>query len=62
MSVTQKIKMIVKDRGITLRYLARKTGLRESALSMALNGKRRLLADELLAICAVLDLDIQDLR
>ena len=59
--VAERIKDLVDARGIKYSFLADKTGIPIDAISKALRGKRRMTADEMLAICGVLGIDLGDL-
>lgn len=56
------INATIDDKGITLTALARKTDMTIDALSRACLKKRKLSADEFLALCEVLDIDINQFR
>ncbi len=49
------LKRIIEEKGITLTYIASKTGICIDKLSKSINGTRRLSADEFLRICKALD-------
>ena len=49
----------IRDRGIKQAFLARKIGMPKNALSSALAGKRKLLAEEYIKLCDVLVIDIK---
>ena len=57
MDITAKIRTYMKDTGRTQIYLCRQTGLSNTALSLALGGKRRLRLDEYCKICRALDVE-----
>ncbi len=50
----------IKDRGIPVRELARRTGLDPELLRRSLAGQRKLRADEFVRLCWELGLDTQD--
>lgn len=50
-----------KDKGMTIRALARKSGIKETALGAVLREEREMKADELLALAEVLGLSLRDL-
>lgn len=50
------------DRGMTIRALSQKSGIKENSLYNALEGKRKLKADELLAVSSVLNLKLEDFK
>lgn len=56
------IKDTIINRGRKVAEEARIVHLDPEALRRALAGKRRLLADELIALCVDLDIDIEDLQ
>lgn len=51
MFLHERIAEYIKENNISQRKLADRTGMTENALSLALNGKRKLLADEYIEIC-----------
>lgn len=57
MYINQKLNEYVTDNGIKQIYIVQKTGLSADTISKILKGKRRILADEFLIICAALDID-----
>ncbi len=61
MCVAEKLKSIIDERGTTYTFLSKKTGITVDAISKSLSLKRRLPADEMVAICRVLDVDLGDL-
>lgn len=50
MRVYEKIKKYMEDNGIKQNYVSEKSGIPENTLSMILNGKRKLDADEAVLI------------
>ncbi len=54
MCVGQKIKLYLKDNGITQTFLANKTGIPLQKLNLSLNGNRRLDFGEYELICGAL--------
>jgi len=61
MCVAEKLKSIVEERGTTYTFLSKRTGIKVDAISKSLSGKRRLPADEMIALCRALDVDLNDL-
>lgn len=57
MTINEKLCRYIEENGIKQSYLAQKTGLSVDVISKTLNGNRRLLADEFLAICETLKID-----
>ena len=55
MRLAENIDTYLNEQGIKKKYVAEKSGISENALSLALKGKRRLLADEYVKICQILD-------
>jgi len=51
----------VEERGTTYTFLSKKTGIKVDAISKSFSGKRRLPADEMVALCRVLNIDLKDL-
>jgi len=61
MCVAEKLKSIVDERGTTYTFLSKRTGIKVDAISKSLSGKRRLPADEMVALCYALNVDLCDL-
>jgi len=59
-TVESKIKEIIKDRGITQAFVAKKAGIKEADLSLCMNGKRKFKVSEFINICLLLDLNLQN--
>ena len=57
MNTAAKIRDYMKSTGRTQSYLCRQTGLSNTAMSLALCGKRRLRLDEYCSICRALEVD-----
>lgn len=62
MTVEELIKQSISERNRNVADEARIVMLDPESLRRALSGKRRLLADELIALCIDLDLEISDLK
>lgn len=62
MSAATRLKQLVDERGIRYTFIAEKTGIPLGAISKCFYGRRRMLADELLAICDATGIDPNDLR
>lgn len=54
MQTNLEIKRYLEENGITQAFISRKTGIKPSKLSLALNGERKLTFDEYSVICGVL--------
>lgn len=54
LNLANSIAQFVCDNKIPQKQLAKKAGMSESALSLTLNGNRKLLADEYIKICDAL--------
>lgn len=61
MNVAEKIRRITDERGVKYTAISQATHIPVDALSKSFLGKRKLLADEMLAICGFLHLDMGDL-
>ena len=61
MRAAERIRQIVDERGIKYTAISQATQIPVDAVSKSFLGKRKLLADEMLAICNFLHLDIADL-
>ena len=56
MSVNEKIKKYLEERGITQMWLSQATGIAQEKISNIVNSKRRVTAEELLSICSALNI------
>ncbi len=61
MTVAQKMKLLIEQKGITYTFISEKTGIPVDALSKSFLGKRRLPADEMISICCEVGIDLSDL-
>ena len=61
MTIGEKIKNIVDERGIKYTAIAQATHISIDAISRSFNGKRKILGDELIPICKFLNLELDDL-
>ena len=57
MKVYQKMSEYINSNGIKQKYLSEKTGIAENVVSMILNGKRKMDADEFVEMVIALNLD-----
>ena len=57
MKIYQKISLYINENGIKQRFISDKTGIPENILSMILNGKRKMDADEFVEIVLALGVD-----
>lgn len=57
MKVYEKIKKYMDDNGIKQKYISDNSNIPENTLSMILNGKRKLYADEMVEIFKALGVD-----
>lgn len=55
MNLQSNISEYLKSKGITQSFLAEHTGMTANALNLALNGNRKLVADEYIKICNALE-------
>lgn len=62
MAVAERLKQLVDDKGVTYSFIASKTGIPVDAISKSLLGKRRLPADELVDICNVVGIELNELQ
>lgn len=62
MTAAERIKGILESRGIKYVFISQKTGIPVNKISCALNGKRRLPADEMIAICNAVNIDLSELQ
>ena len=54
MNLASNIKRYISEAGIKQSVLAQKSSITENALTLSLNGKRRLAADEYVRLCRAL--------
>ena len=59
MTVAQKMKLLIEQKGITYTFISEKTGIPVDALSKSFLGKRRLPADEMISICREVGIDLR---
>lgn len=52
----------IEERGMKLVFLSKQVNMNNDLLSKTLNGKRTLKADELVRLCQVLDLTLEDFK
>lgn len=57
MSIEQAIAKVIDERGIKIKTVSERTGVRYSLLQPSLKGRRELRADELLRVCFFLRVD-----
>lgn len=58
MSANEIIKTYIAENGIKQNFVAEKAGMPAELLRRSLEGRRKLQADEFIAICGVLSLDL----
>lgn len=54
MELYKGIKRYLDEKGIKSTHVCERSGITQNALTLTLNGKRKMLADEYVAICRVL--------
>ena len=59
MKVQEKLLKYIQDNGIKQKFISDKTGIPENTLSMSLNAKRTLTAEEFVKIVLLLKIDIE---
>ena len=52
----------IEKKGIKQRYISEKTGLSDDTLSKILKGKRKILANEFLAICRAIEIPQKEIN
>lgn len=62
MNAAQKLKRAIEERGVMRTFISKKTGIPLDALSKTFSGKRRLTADEFIAICGALEIDMNSMK
>ena len=60
MSANEVIKNHITNHGMKQNFVAERAGIPPELFRRSLNGERKIPADEFIAICNVLSLDIQD--
>ena len=60
--IEQKVKKILKEKGIQQKFLCEKVGISDSLFSLSMNCKRKLQATELISICLYLDIDLNSFK
>ena len=58
MTAAERLKSVIESRGTTYAFLSTRTKIPAGLLSRCFLGKRKLSADEFLAICAALDIGL----
>ena len=61
-NITQAVSAFIKDKGIQVSTISRKTGISRDILHNSFSGKRKLRADEYLAVCDFLEKDPKDFK
>lgn len=59
--IAGNLKVLIKEKGITYTFISAKTGISIDALSRSFLGKRKLSANEMIAICKTIGVDLNDL-
>lgn len=62
MTINERLKSILDDRGVKQAYISQKTGFSADVISRILKGNRKILADEFLTICNALSIDPNSFR
>lgn len=62
MHAAEKLKLLIDGKGISYTFISKKTGIPINTISKSLLGKRRLPADELVAICNATSIDLCELQ
>ncbi len=62
MTMEEKLAAYINERGLLIKFVAQKSGVPYNRLQPSLHGDRKIKADELLAVCAVLDVNPADFR
>ena len=60
--ITDYLKRYFENNNISQYEIEKKTGISQSKISLVLNNKRKLTADELIKIAIVFDLDLNKLK
>lgn len=62
MSVSERLKFLIEEKGVTYTFISSKTNIPVDAISKSLLGKRRLPADEMVAICKAAGINLRELE
>lgn len=62
MAVAERLKQLVDNKGVTYSFISSRTGIPVDAISKSFLGKRRLPADELVDICNVVGIELNELQ
>lgn len=62
MTPEMMVDQAIKDRGMTIQAVCKRTGISYSRLQPSLRGRRELRANEYLSLCALLELDPRGFR
>lgn len=62
MTMEEKLAACITERGLRIKFVAEKAGVPYSCLQPSLHGDRKIKANELLAVCAALDVNPADFR
>lgn len=62
MAVAERLKQLVDNKGVTYSFISSRTGIPVDAISKSFLGKRRLPADELVNICNVVGIELNELQ
>ena len=60
--VAEVLKTKIENLGVSYSFISNKTGIPVDAISRVMLGKRRLMADEMIAICGAIGVELSDLR
>ncbi|MBQ4426625.1 MAG: helix-turn-helix transcriptional regulator [Oscillospiraceae bacterium] len=61
MQIAEKLKQLVDGKGVTYTFISEKTGIPVNSISRSFLGKRKLQADEMVAICSAVGINPSDL-
>lgn len=62
MNANEVIRDYIEDHGMKQNFVAERAGIPPELFRRSLNGERKIPADEFVAICSVLSLDIGDFK
>lgn len=62
MTAAERLKEMIDAKGVTYSFIASKTGIPVGSISKTMLGQRKLPADELVGICRVLNVDLNDFK
>ena len=60
--IEQKVRKMLEERGIQQKFICEKVGISTALFNLSMNCKRKLKATELISICFVLGIDLNEFK